>query len=147
MQSQVNIVAVVDVIAALSDGTLGNGNLCLVDDSWYGSTGQGTTGLCTVCLPGQLITWTVLPVDVQTPVEIKAITFLRADGTADRGQEVCPPGESADLALDAWSGVVPVSLAGREPQRYRLELQMHGGGSGVLYVDSPALTCARPGNP
>ncbi|OON71945.1 hypothetical protein [Streptomyces tsukubensis] len=38
--SQVNIIAVVDVIGALSGSTLFNGSLCLIDNSRAESTGQ-----------------------------------------------------------------------------------------------------------
>ncbi|CAM5366650.1 hypothetical protein ACIOUE_11795 [Streptomyces xanthochromogenes] len=85
MNPKVNIVVVVDVIGALSDGTLLNGNLCMIDDGEQ-STGQGTPELCTVVRPGQVVTWSALAVDLQTPVEIKGITFLGADaedGDAD----------------------------------------------------------------
>ncbi|MGW7414076.1 hypothetical protein [Streptomyces sp. NPDC054863] len=82
---KVNIVAVVDVIGALSDGTLGNGNLCLIDDSEHDSRGQGTTQLQTVVSPGQTVQWTALAVDLQTPVEIKSVTFIGQDNGAHRG--------------------------------------------------------------
>ncbi|MFJ2745756.1 hypothetical protein ACIO3O_39560 [Streptomyces sp. NPDC087440] len=85
VQQKVNIVAVVDVIGALSDGTLGNGNLCLIDDSPHDSRGQGTTQLQTVVSPGQTVQWTALAVDLQTPVEIKSITFIGQDEQSHRG--------------------------------------------------------------
>jgi len=141
-QTRVNVVAVVDVIAALSDGTLEGGNMCLTDDSRYGSTGRGTTDLCTACLPGQLLTWTVLPVDVQTPVEIRSIRFLGHDGAALPEPPGEVPGEGEELGLAVWSGVVPASLAGRPPLLYRLELQMYEGVNSVLSVQSPAVRCA-----
>jgi hypothetical protein len=149
MQPQVNIVVVVDVIRALSDGTLRDGNVCMVDDGVDGSTGQGTPDLCTVCRPGQLIRWAVIPVDVQTPAEIRNITFLdpgTGDGTPDRGDPDRPAGNPA---LDVWAGVVPPFLAPGVPYRYRLELQLYQGEASVLHIDTPALrvpaTASRAG--
>jgi hypothetical protein len=146
MKPQVNIAVVVDVIGALSDKTLLNGNLCLIDDGSFDSKGQGTPELCTVVAPGQVVQWSALAVDLQTPVVIKSISFLPVDG----GPVV--PGADADSAavqqldggkqdLNVWSGVVPPYLTSGVPYRYRLELQMYEGGHSVLHIDSPALMC------
>lgn len=164
MQAKVNIVALVDVIAALSQGTLEGGNLCLVDDGQSESAGQGTTGLCTVVTPGQVVSWTALAVDVQTPLVIKGITFLGPAGAYPPGPAVAPappadpgsagagagfgggPGAAAAADLDpdqrVWSAVVPATMLPKVPYRYRLELQMDQGSNSVLYVDSPALMCS-----
>jgi hypothetical protein len=80
MNQKVNIVALVDVIRALSQQTLDNGNLTLVDDGDFDSQGQGTPGLKTVVAPGQIVEWSVVAVDVQTPVAIRGISFIGADG-------------------------------------------------------------------
>jgi hypothetical protein len=134
----VNIAVVVDVIGALSESTLNDGNLCLVDDSPFGSTGQGTPGLCTLVRPGQVVQWTAVALDVQTPVEIRSITFLGSDhdGGAPRSAT-----ESVELGLDVWSGVVPAHIPRGVPQRYRLELQMYEGEDSVVHIDTPALMC------
>jgi len=137
MKPKVNIIAVVDVIAALSGETLGNGNLCLVDDGAFDSTGQGTAELCTVVAAGQVVQWTALAVDVQTPVEIRSITFI-----GDRTGAPAPGDQRAgdeNLDLDVWAGVVPAWLARGVPYKYRLELKMHEGPHSVLSVDSAAL--------
>ncbi|MEU6124058.1 hypothetical protein [Streptomyces sp. NPDC047123] len=81
MKSQVNIIAVVDVIGALSIKSLHDGNLCMVDDGSYDSAHQGTPNLVTVVKPGQVVSWTALAVDLQTPVEIRSISFVPAGGT------------------------------------------------------------------
>ncbi|MBW8481382.1 hypothetical protein [Actinomadura parmotrematis] len=139
MNPKVNIIALVDVVGALSDGGLGNGNLGLVDDSAFESTGRGTPDLCTVVQPGQVVQWSALAVDVQTPVEIRDIVFLGPDGQPAGPARPDPePGENLDV--NVWSGVVPY-LAPGVPHRYRLELQMHEGPHAVLHVDSPALMC------
>ena len=136
MKPKVNIVAVVDVIRALSEETLNNGNLSLVDDGSFDSQGQGTPELRTVVAPGQVVQWTALAVDVQTPVAIQGITFLGGDGQPGPGSQLAD-GENADL--NVWSGVFPAFLASGVPCRYRLELKMHEGPHSVLHVDSPAL--------
>ncbi|MFI6644950.1 hypothetical protein [Streptomyces sp. NPDC050504] len=136
-QHQINIACVVDVIGALSINSLEAGNLCLIDDGPFQSTGQGTPGLCTVVRPGQVINWYPLAVDLQTPVEIKKISFL---GPGDHAAPVDGhTTESEKLDLDVWTGIVPDYLQPGVPYKYRIEFQMYEGGNSVLYVDSPAL--------
>ncbi|MER7210496.1 hypothetical protein [Streptosporangium sp. NPDC000239] len=160
MKEKVNIVVMVDAVGALSDRTLHNGNLSLVDDSTAGSQHQGTPDLVTAVVPGQVVHWTPIHVDVQTPVEIQSIEFLSGavaplpDETT--GQAAQPyPVESAvvpALGVDAtasnghdnhdllvWEGVVPYDMVPGVPYRYRLSLKLHEGPNSVLYVDSPAL--------
>lgn len=153
MKQQVNVIAVVDVIGALSDSSLGNGNLVMVDDGSLSSTGQGTPDLVTVVTPGQVVQWTVLALDLQTPVEIRSITFLGPDSGGGAGTDF-GTGQSTDhstdrgadsgaareqLGLDVWSGVVPEYMTPGVPHRYRLEFRMYEGDHSLLHVDSPAL--------
>lgn len=150
MNPKVNIIALVDVIGALSDSRLDQGHLCLVDDSAQESTGQGSAQLCTHVQPGQVVEWTALAVDVQTPLVIKSIAFLAPDGRpvpappvpaapdadgsgADNGQE------NPDALV--WSGVVPATLMPGVPYRYRLELELGQGRESVLSTEKPALLC------
>src|SRR4051794_26519061 len=97
MNPKVNIVVVVDVIGALSDGPLRHGNLCMIDDGSLSSTGQGTPELVTVVKPGQVVTWSALAVDLQTPVEIKSITFLGPDADSGHEAEQAPPAAQAPV--------------------------------------------------
>ncbi|MFD7334658.1 hypothetical protein ACFV98_01470 [Streptomyces violascens] len=154
MNPKVNIVVVVDVIGALSDGTLRNGNLCMIDDGSLASTGQGTPELVTVVKPGQVVTWSALAVDLQTPVEIKSITFLGPDADGGHEAEQAPPAAQAPVPhgqdghaderhnpeLEVWSGVVPY-LAPGVAHPYRLEVQMYEGEYSTLHIESPALMC------
>ena len=145
MKSNVNIIAVVDVMGALSDSTLGDGNLCLADDGSFDSTGQGTTDLCTLVAPGQTVQWTALAVDVQTPIEIQSITFIGGDARDAAAAPAAPaapadqPGGSGNPDVKVWAGVVPAGLTPGVPYRYRLALKMHEGSHSVLSIDSPAL--------
>jgi hypothetical protein len=139
----VNIVVLVDAVGALSDQTLNNGNLSLVDDGPFGSRGQGTTELCTVVVPGQVVQWTAIAIDVQTTAEISAISFLPPGGGEPEpvAREALGGGHE-NLDLKVWEGIVPAHLARGVPYRYRLEVQMHEGRDSVLHIDTPALMCA-----
>ncbi|MCF2530226.1 hypothetical protein [Yinghuangia soli] len=168
MKPQVNIMAVVDVIGALSARTLLDGNLCMVDNGDYRSTGQGTPALCTLVCPGQAVQWTALAVDLQTPVDIKSIRFLDplgGEGVAWQPQHAAPiaanggfphangsdaslsngeagagsAGDSDTLDLDVWIGLVPPWMTPGVPYKYRLELQMYEGDNSIMHVDLPAL--------
>ncbi|MDI2126451.1 hypothetical protein [Yinghuangia seranimata] len=147
MKPQVNILALVDVIGALSDRTLGNGNLSLVDNGDFHSLGQGTPELCTIVSPGQVVQWQVLAVDLQTPVEIKSITFLGPEGAnggaLNGGSHNGAPdgGDGEKLDLGVWIGIVPPYLPPGVGHRYRLELQMYEGDNSVMHIDSPTLMC------
>ncbi|WP_371526543.1 hypothetical protein OG302_10550 [Streptomyces sp. NBC_01283] len=149
MKPQVNIVAVVDVIGALSGSTLLNGNLCMMDDGGENSAHQGTPDLCTVVRPGQVVSWSALAVDLQTPVEIKNISFVPENGSHSSGQtqgqaQGVQNGnhtEGDKLDLDVWTGIVPNWLTPGVAYRYRLELQMYEGENSVMHIDTPALMC------
>lgn len=131
MRPKIDIVVLVDVIGALSERTA-EGNVWMVDGA-DGSTGQGTHALSTACHPGQLVQWTVRPVDLQTPVEIRSIRF--GDVAAP------PPPAGDDLSLNVWAGVVPPYLTQGTTHPYRLELQMYEGEHSVLVLDTPSLRC------
>jgi hypothetical protein len=132
---QVNIAIVVNVIGALSARTLTDGNMIMMDDGDLGSTGQGSVELHTACRPGQVVTWEVVALDVQTPVQINAITFLGPDGE--------PAGElEPNAGLSVWSGILPITATPGEVYPYRIELRMSEGDFSVLHVDTPALAIA-----
>ncbi|GGK80459.1 hypothetical protein Sme01_45200 [Sphaerisporangium melleum] len=163
MAEKVSIVVLVDAVGALSDRTLHNGNLSLVDDSPAGSRHQGTPDLITAVVPGQVVQWTPIHVDVQTPVEIEAIEFLSGVAVPPSDAQVFPPPgdpavppypvESPAVAapdatgsdgydnhdLLVWEGVVPDYMVPGVPYRYRLSLKLHDGPNSVLHIDSPAL--------
>jgi hypothetical protein len=151
VKPKINIVILVDVIGALSEETLAR-NVCMMDDGTGQSTGQGTPELSTACRAGQVIQWTVRAIDLQTPVEIRSITFPGA-GRAEEAPAPAPvhgpapaagcaaPVHGDDLGLNAWSGVVPPHLASGTTYGYRLELQMYEGGNSVMSIDTPSLRC------
>lgn len=136
MQSQININIAVDVIKALSEQSLYD-NIYMMDDSRYGSTRQGTAHLCTACLPGQTIQWTIYPIDLQTPASIKSISFLSEEGWLENAKNV----SLGNPDLKVWKGIVP-SLAYNRRYAYRLEVQMGEGKNSCLYIDTPSLVYA-----
>ncbi|MEV7006341.1 hypothetical protein [Streptosporangium sp. NPDC051022] len=100
MKEKVSIVVMVDAVGALSERTLHNGNLSLIDDSTAGSQHQGTPDLITAVVPGQVVHWTPIHIDVQTPVEIHSIEFLS-------GVAVPPPADPADVPPADDQAAVP----------------------------------------
>ncbi|MBB4919775.1 hypothetical protein ACFY19_02725 [Streptosporangium saharense] len=113
MKEKVNIIVMVDAVGALSDRTLHNGNLSLIDDSTAGSRHQGTPDLVTAVVPGQVVHWTPIHVDVQTPVEIQSIEFLS-------GAAVPPPAETAPEPASDWTAdeAAPGGTAGEPAASY-----------------------------
>ncbi|MEU7580165.1 hypothetical protein AB0B50_21510 [Streptomyces sp. NPDC041068] len=127
-KSQVNIIAVVDVIGALSIKSLLEGNLCMVDDGAFDSAHQGTPNLITVVKPGQVVSWTALAVDLQTPVEIKKIEFLpanRQNGAAGSGAHF--PGASGQG--QSQSQAAPGQTQGAAIQGQAVPTQGQGQGA------------------
>ena len=143
MESKITIFSVIDVIDALSGKTLRNGNLSMMDNSPFQSTGQGTPELCTLCQPGQEIYWHTVPIDVQTPVAVRSITFLDPDKEKEEDELAIVPGsvESDNLHLNVWSGIVPYGLTPGVQYRYRFEVQMYEGKNSILSVTTPSLKC------
>ena len=141
MESKITIFSVVDVIEALSGGTLGGGNLCMMDNSPLESLNQGTTQLCTKCYPGQEIYWHILALDVQTPVAIRNITFISTHGHEEQTLPVenVEGAQSDTLHLKVWSGIVPYSMLPNVPYRYRFEMQAYEGINSIMSVDTPSL--------
>ncbi|WP_436757397.1 hypothetical protein [Streptosporangium sp. V21-05] len=163
MKQRISIVVMVDAVGALSDRTLHNGNISLVDDSSAGSRHQGTPDLVTAVAPGQVVQWTPIHVDVQTPVEIQAIEFLSGAAVSPPAAQagaphpaesstVPAPGVVAGARVDAtgsngfenydllvWEGIVPYDMTPGVPYRYRLSVRLHEGPNSVLHIDSPAL--------
>jgi hypothetical protein len=109
-----------------------------MDDSSLSSSDQGTPNLCTVCHPGQTINWTIIAVDLQTPVAIRNITF--GDQVIESPTDDIET-ESDKLHLNVWSGTVPYWLIPGVKYRYRLELQMYEGINSIMSIDTPSLRC------
>jgi hypothetical protein len=138
MQCKININIAVDVAKALSDKSL-EGNIYLVDNSPFLSENQGTGYLCTLCMSGQTIHWVSYPIDLQTPLVIKRISFLPEEGCCETDLDQCYICDDPDFKT--WTGIIPVMIPGRK-YRYRLVLQMGYGKNSIMSIDTPSLTCA-----
>jgi len=80
-----NIQIFVDVIALLADQPK-EPTVFAYDDSCLGSQGKGTRHLHSAVWPGQLVRWSIVPIDVQTHIWIDQIVF---------GPEIAPAGAAA----------------------------------------------------
>jgi len=129
----IHITIVIDVVKALVEGTL-LGDTYMIDDSPFGSEGQGTASLATACTSGDKISWTVIPVDLQTDVAISGISF---HGEADSQREDTP------LRCKTWEGIVPCVLE-CERFSYKISLSLGRGKRGRMELDTPSLFVARP---
>ncbi|BAW79671.1 hypothetical conserved protein [Candidatus Nitrosoglobus terrae] len=145
MKSKINIFCMVDVIELLSIGAPSSsdadkGMICMMDNSPFGSLNQGTLNLITLCQPGQTIHWHIVAVDLQTPVEIRSITFLKPNPDDNAPINQTNP-SSTKLYLNVWEGIVPYCIDYGVEYKYRLELQMYEGKNSLLHIDTPALRC------
>lgn len=122
MFKQINIMALVDVIGALSAGTL-TGNIFITDNGSLGACGKGTGTLLSVVTLGQVINWHVVPVDVQTDVAIEKIDFYR-NGTRTAKNTPCAQLRKYGAPSgDYWAGIVnPAAKSGL--YQYRIALNM-----------------------
>lgn len=129
---QINIMAFVDVIGALATGTL-TGNIFMTDNSRAGhTTGRGTATLSSAVTNGQVINWHVVPVDVQTSVEIVSITFQDQSPCALLRKYGAPSG-------DYWAGYVGIlnSTDQMAPGLYSYVMKLDMGRK-VMTMDVPA---------
>lgn len=85
---EINVLIIVDVEGALASGDLG-ANVYLVDtNKYFGSGSEGQEELVTACTDGQVVIWSVAPVDPGTDATIVQFTGQMVD---DR---VCIPVKS-----------------------------------------------------
>ena len=118
-----NIQVFVDALA-LASGEVHAQAVFLVDDSLE-SVGRGTLGLQSVVAPGDLVRWSLIPIDLQAPAFIQALTFegahagthfRDADAPVEMPAAVAPPADdavpSAD-AIDAGPAAIGTSTPGQ----------------------------------
>jgi hypothetical protein len=108
-----NIQVFVDALA-LASGELPERAVFLVDDCPE-STGRGTVGLCSVVAPGDLVRWNVIPIDLQAPAFIRALTF---GGAPEAPAGPVAPEAPADpsAADDVQAGSADDRATDREPE-------------------------------
>ena len=149
----INIAIAVDSVGALSAKQL-DGFIFMMDDSIFGSSGNGTSHLMTACCPGQVIKWRPYAVDLQTPVSVKGIEFIGTSRSetpnSNCGQQQSlltasmygQPSDERTSDLKEWVGIVPAFLAPDMNYLYRVVIQMGTGKNSVMAIDTPALRLA-----
>ncbi len=95
----ITIISVIDVVSALAEGTLDKNIYLLDNNKAHGSTDEGTSELKTKVRPGDVLVWTVSPIEPEVYVGITEITM---------DKEFCEPEkqyyEGTDVAY--WVGQV-----------------------------------------
>lgn len=158
-----NVHMFVDAVALLS-GAPQSQAVHMFDDSRIGREDQGAPSLVSSVVPGQLVRWTVNPIDVQTQVWIKSIAFGPAT-TASENEEAgddtsnaVAKEENADAmqsvdeplgvprAMDAapvwgqrFEGYVPYEILPGVPHPYRVDLCFASGSGPAITIEGPAL--------
>lgn len=146
MIPQINILSVVDVIGALSTGTLRH-SLFIVDNhpanckppldahplgsrqsQTICSSGQGSQSLITHVTYGQVLNWQVASIDLQTDVQIKKITFFRNGEEITAKDTPCVLlGRYGAPSGEYWAGAVnvPTKIEAGDYQ-YKIEFSLTG---------------------
>jgi hypothetical protein len=101
MSKQINVLIVVDVEGALASGDLGS-NVYLIDSNkYFGSGSEGQEELVTACVDGEIIIWSVTPVNPGDDAQIVGFTGQMID------QKICLPAQSTLVTGETvWAGRV-----------------------------------------
>ncbi len=101
MSKQINVLIVVDVEGALASGDLGS-NVYLIDSNkYFGSGSEGQEELVTACVDGEIIIWSVTPVNPGDDAQIVGFTGQMID------QKICLPTQSTLVTGETvWAGRV-----------------------------------------
>lgn len=101
MANEIYVLVVVDVEGALASGDLGS-NVYLVDtNKYFGSYSEGQEELVTSCSDGQIIIWSISPINPGDDAEITGFTGQMVD------QKVCNPQQSTLVTgQTVWSARV-----------------------------------------
>jgi hypothetical protein len=98
---EINVLIIVDVEGALSSGDLGS-NVYLVDtNKYFGSGSEGQEELVTACKDGQIVIWSVTPVDPGNDAEITGFSGGIITQNICNPQQTTLPG-----GAQIWSGRV-----------------------------------------
>lgn len=141
--SVLNIQIFVDVIALLVDSPV-EASVFLYDDSPVTSPGRGTAQLRSPVYPGQLVRWSLAPIDVQTPVWLDSLTFGPHATELPDGAEIPAPSRPDPIWARNWEGYVPWGLLPGVDYPYRLTLGFGGATKRLLTIDGPSLVYAPP---
>jgi len=81
----ITIISTIDVVSALSDGSLDNNIYLLDNNKAKGSTGEGTGALRSMVQPGDVLVWTVMPIEPEIYVSITDVQIDPAYCEARQG--------------------------------------------------------------
>ncbi|MGY4403785.1 hypothetical protein [Bradyrhizobium sp. USDA 3315] len=129
-----NIRVFVDVIALLL-GNAVDGNVFMFDDGVSGGESLGTAKLVSSVWPGQLVRWSLTPLDVQTMAWLTGVSF---DGAALPATGCLLP-----WALQ-WQGYVPPWSAPGSRHSYRMTLVTGGLSGRTISIAGPSLVLLPP---
>jgi len=152
-----NIQVFVNAIA-LASGELPEKAVYLVDDS-PGGSGRGSVHLETHVEPGDLVRWTLIPIDLQAPAFIRSVAFegmgAPDDGIPSTTAAIADVGEAgADVPTTGrplpigrslrWEGLVPMvaGSSGRFP--YTLHVAFTDRHPATIAVAGPSLRVTAP---
>jgi hypothetical protein len=116
----VEVLIAVDVAGALSSGNL-NQNLYMMDTSGYlSAAGEGTNELQTRVTNGEIVTWSVRPIDPATNVTVQSW-----GGTAVANGNIVP---AFDQTTNSWSAQFTPTppYASNQSYQYNAVLQFNG---------------------
>jgi hypothetical protein len=133
MNSQLAILAVVDVEAALTEETL-IGNCYLIDNNRFrGSSGQGTDRLVTVVEGNQVMNWLVAPADIFNATSLPYLTKIHGEAV-ERGIIAPQIFESPEVGTRGlwWGGIVSTNKEGL----YNYTLTFDVGGIEMNFISS-----------
>lgn len=101
MANVIYVLVVVDVEGALASGNLGS-NVYLVDtNKYFGSSGEGQEELITNCTDGQIVAWSVSPINPGDNAVITGFTGQMVD------DKVCLPQQTTVVTGETmWSARV-----------------------------------------
>jgi hypothetical protein len=126
MNSQLAIIVLIDVEAALAANSL-QGHAYLVDDNRHmGSTGQGTGNLTTVVVGCQIVNWLIAGIDLSGTQPFPALEAIGGDAVA---MQIMIPQLFDSPALDGsrglwWGGTVDAAIPGI--YKYTLHVNIAG---------------------
>ncbi len=125
MIPQLNIVSLVNTVAALSDNCF-NGNLYMADNSRGAkTTGQGTDALCTQVQFAQVLNWHAWAINVQMDIEICDIRWYQNGALiTDPAQEPVTKSKLYGAPSgDYWAAVIDKQTG---EYQYQLKFKMAG---------------------
>ena len=131
-----NIQIIVDAIALLTHEEPQQ-TVFLFDDNVHPSKGRGSIQLSSAVYPGQMVRWSVLPMDVQAPVWLKNIRFCGMPGTAEQ-PNVAYAAEKQISSL-FWQGYVPTWLVPGNIYPYEVTLGFGPQSARTVSVNGPEL--------